>query len=225
MPWPRPDADMRNRIVVLGALLILAGCADGAIESPVVRSVRETCPSKSDRAYYFAEGALSGAGTDGNASRAFYSEILRLLEEPSLSCGDLPDPAFRLLNVHAFGGGELIRVQRGLDGPTVTSISFNGSISGYRMESRRVRAILNRELDALATELERAGWWMQPTFYRPGFALALDGGSSLLEARAGNRYHETLLAVFPTYTPMDRVVKSMRSLGGFDGSSDVTRWQ
>ena len=125
---------------------------------------------------------------DDAFTREWYSDHLRAMAEPSLSCGESDQASYRFLWLRTWGHPIAVRIEVGQSN-TLTAVELDGR-GGYEpgKVSRRVKRQLSaEEWKTLSHTLEALNFWKMPTLLPA--TLGLDGANWVLEGRSGREYH------------------------------------
>ena len=154
-------------------------------------SVRPTCPDKLDNTFFFPVASLgerSARFDEDAARRSWYSDELRKMLEPSLSCGDVPGNSFRFTWLRSFHPQVAVRVFVGSKSPELVAIQMSGS-GGYAPAAavdQPHRVLSSREWDDLNNALAQTDFWNLPAWRGRG---GIDGAQWIVEGRVGSQYH------------------------------------
>jgi hypothetical protein len=155
--------------------ILAVACGSNAPE-PVHAGLLRPCPDRTDADYFFPVGSVAPPPLD-EPGRLRFSFYLDAIEAPSLSCGDLPIEAYRL-----------IKEQRTYEGPAYV-VSITRLPGGWRLSAQEVRQdfgewpgwgryplrrwtvtrrvehdLLEVQAQAVLSALWGAGFWMVPTW-------------------------------------------------------------
>jgi hypothetical protein len=155
--------------------------------------VRMQCPRIDSGEFFFPRGTLNQQRPDSDSFRRYwYSDHLKAMGEPSLSCGRSPDHAdsYRFLWLRTFSHPVTVRVDQTTDGAKVTWVELSGA-GGYEpgvVYTRVEKQITLDQWQQLVSALDSIDFWNMPTNpLRPvhGF----DGQRWILEGSQAGRYH------------------------------------
>jgi len=152
---------------------------------------RPTCPDKLDNTFFFPVARLGErkANFDEDAfRRSWYSDELRKMLEPSLSCGHARGDTFRFTWLRSFHPPVAVRVFAGSKSAELVAIQMSGS-GGYAPAAavdQLHRALSSSEWNDLNNALAQSDFWNLPAWHGPG---GLDGAQWIVEGRVGSRYH------------------------------------
>ncbi len=123
--------------------------------------------------------------------RRWYSNHLRAMSEPALSCGSGGNQdVYRFTWLRTFHHPIAVRVTHS-DGGTVLEAVELGGAGGYEPGKviRQIRKPLSpREWEALADRIEKAEFWQQPSHDAAGDS-GRDGAQWIVEGRHAHTYH------------------------------------
>jgi hypothetical protein len=171
---------------VFGLLALVA-----ATETSCVKADRRDCNHIAADTFFFPAGSLGDRSPTFDAdqfTRKWYSEHLRAMSEPSLSCKEPVGTAYRFLWLRTWGAPVAVRVEKAATGATLIAVELDGA-GGYEpgKVSRRVRRSLTAsEWDQIVKALLRADFW-EMTGHLP--ADGQDGAQWIFEGRNGSAYH------------------------------------
>lgn len=120
-------------------------------------------------------------------TREWYSQHLRAMTEPSLSCGESSGESYRFLWLRTWGRPIAVRVEAGRS-ITLTAVELDGA-GGYEpgKVSRRVQSQLSAaEWETFSEALKATDFWKMPGRL-PNHGL--DGAQWVMEGRSGLNYH------------------------------------
>jgi hypothetical protein len=185
------------RISIAAAICVCAFVLGGgcATKKPVFRS---ECPSLDADDYYFSKGALDpGRPKIDKMLRDWYSNYLRAMMEPSLSCGPRSSRfAYRFLWLRGSHHPIAMRVEREGAFLMFSAVELDGRGGGGAPGSvvqRIQRRLLPAEQDTFLRKLKGVGFWeLKKNEERFGF----EGAQWILEGNEDERYQ-----VVERYTP------------------------
>lgn len=176
--------------IVLGILIAVYGLTVGVVLRAA--EVRSTCPTLTDKNYFFPHGLLDSTRADiDDYVRVWYSKSLRVMGEPSLSCGDNPRvETYRFLWLRTFHHPISIRITRSESGIALVAIELTGAGGGEPGSiGRRVHKSLTvAQWESLQGVLNHVAFWKVPT-RPPEPGLGLDGAQWIIEGRRAAQYH------------------------------------
>jgi hypothetical protein len=183
----KESPSMRSPIpaVVLTCAILFSG-GGCSTKTPDFRS---ECPSLDAADYYFPKGALdpSRPKIDG-ITRDWYSQYLRAMLEPSLSCGQGSGGfAYRFLWLRGLHHPIAVRVEESGSSITLSAVELDGAGGHAPGEIvKRIQRVLSpAEQSKFLTRLSRVGFWgMRKNENRFG----LDGAQWILEGAEDSRY-------------------------------------
>jgi hypothetical protein len=144
-----------------------------------------------DNTFFFPTASLGerSARFDEDASRrSWYSDELRKMLEPSLSCGDVPGDTFRFTWLRSFHPQVAVRVFAGPEFAELIAIQMSGS-GGYAPAAavdQPHRVLSSREWDDLNNAVAQTDFWNLPSWRGRG---GIDGAQWIVEGRVGSQYH------------------------------------
>jgi hypothetical protein len=156
-------------------------------------SVRPACPRVETNEYFVPPRILEPDRPDGDASvRAWYSKHLRVMGEPSLSCGQTTDAEiYRFTWLRTFDRPIAVRITRDSAGVRLVAVELTGA-GGY--DPGTVATVTDKRMSdgdwqVLSAALAKTRFWSMPT--RPSTpTLGLDGSQWIVEGRRGrDKYH------------------------------------
>ncbi|MCU0913325.1 MAG: hypothetical protein MUC88_02035 [Planctomycetes bacterium] len=148
---------------IAAAVLLCAVGAGGWGCAARTPSLRAECPSLDAVDYYFPKGALDPARAKvDNVLRDWYSQYLRAMLEPSLSCGQPAGGyAYRFLWLRSFHRPIAVRIEEDGSSATLSMVELDGT--GGRgpgnIVRRTSRALSPAEQSKFLTQLNRVGFW------------------------------------------------------------------
>lgn len=167
--------------------IVLGGWGCSTKTEPL--AVRPECPSLDAPDYYFPKGALDPSRPKiDKLTRDWYSQFLRVMMEPSLSCGQGPDGfAYRFLWLRGAHHPIAMRIEGSRSFLTLTAVELDGA--GGHAPGEIVRRI-QRELspgerDKFLTRLSRIGFWEMP---KNQDRFGLEGAQWILEGVEDSQY-------------------------------------
>ncbi len=175
---------------VIACVGFLASCDTSLPKPTAAMSVRATCPPNESDQFFFAKGTvIPSSDEDDTHQRAAYSRVLRTVEANSLSCGESPDEAYRLVRLSLAGPGDVITVWR-----SGTRWRLDRAVLADSMKlrpvlvSRSVTTELSLEqVQQLAAALDKARFWTtMPVWTNRN--TAVDGSVWVIDARSDGRY-------------------------------------
>ncbi len=176
---------IRIATAILASTILLCGgsCATKQL------SHRPECPSLDAGDYYFPKGALdpSRPKIDG-LLRDWYSKYLRVMQEPSLSCGPRADGyAYRFLWLRSFHHPIAVRLEK--VGPLVTlnavELDGTGGHAPGQIVKRTQRALSPAEESKFTAKLNDVGFW---EMRRDRDRFGSDGAQWILEGVDNGQY-------------------------------------
>lgn len=175
-------------------LTLILFCAESAQDiSGDVRPVRSACPPLAADNYFFPDPSdpfFSLAVSLDSFFRQWYSEHLRAMSEPSLSCGKSGDrEIYRFLWLRTFHHPIAVRIARSENGGQLSAIVLSGA-GGYKPGSilKQVHKSLSPDQwEELIDEIKASEYWFQSSVEIGG--LGCDGAQWIIEARRGQTYH------------------------------------
>jgi hypothetical protein len=193
-------------VLVIGsaaAVLFGAAVADSLFETGPLPEpetgigVSTACLPRSDPEHFFPAGAFwSSEFPDPDradaAERSWYSGYLRLMDEPSLSCGVVDREVYRFLYLRSFHGAVSVRLERTDDGLAVHAVEMNDDGRFYPEYTpptvrRRLHTTLNHShWQTVASAARAANFWNTRTM---GGTRGNDGSMWIVEGRDGSRYN------------------------------------
>ena len=189
----------RLRIALLLSVVTIAGasCADTprigrtAISHGQPAYVAPPCPSLEAAGYYFpVAGSQSRTAHLDGFRRQWYSEHLRAMTQPSLSCGSGFTRAYRFLWLRTFHRPIAVLIASQDATVTMSAIELDGR-GGYApgTVTRRVDRILGlSEWAALTRTIDQVGFWRLPTVSVDD-TFGADGSQWIVEGRNLTTYH------------------------------------
>lgn len=167
--------------LALGSVIvtIVAGCADQMGVNPNQR-IRQVCPPQSSADLFFSN-------SDDRRVPVIFTGLLAEMQEPSLTCGNVPIEVYRLLYVTDVRI-RVIRISRRDDRFDLLYAErpfrvFPGAASQWPNPLRREKALMREQWKEITATLDERGFWTMP-------GSAIDGVDTLalLEGRRGERY-------------------------------------
>jgi hypothetical protein len=180
-----PSMRIRITAVILISAIVLCGWSCST-KKP---SFRPECPSLDAADYYFPDGSLDPSRSKIDAMlRDWYSQYLRAMLEPSLSCGERTGEfAYRFLWLRSFHHPICVRIEKNGSSVTLNAVELDGT-GGHApggIAKRIQRALSPAEQDKFTTRLNRIRFWeMRKNEARFG----LDGAQWILEGTENGRY-------------------------------------
>jgi len=167
-------------------VLVCSGCACTKGDS---FASRPACGDTSSDEFFFPAGSLgSPAGSEDDAfRRRLYSESLRAMSEPSLSCKEPTGEVYRFLRVN--GKGSSVRVAEHEGVVSLSGVDLPSPFYPHEIvETRRVEKSLTAGQWATVLEAVKAiEFWSMPS--RDPEGSGADGEEWIIEGRRGRRYH------------------------------------
>lgn len=181
-------------VVALGlAFAVLYATRTTTLPDPVEPNrgldIRDVCPAVDAAGYYFPPGALAPDPERQRGREAWYSRMLRAMNEPSLSCG--PTEAteeYRFLWLRTFHRPIAVRVWNGAGGPHLIAIQTTGR-GGYEpggVEKQVRKALSQEDWHTVVASVKSARLWSTPTEIEQ--RAGLDGAQWIVEGRRAGRY-------------------------------------
>jgi len=167
-------------VAILG--MSIAGGASGY-------AIRQACTAAESAEYFIPRGIVSPDRPDRDVFvREWYSKHLRVMGEPSLSCG--PTSAvetYRLLWLRTFHRPVAVRVSRdGRDSRLgVVELTGAGGYEPGRIAARSERVLSEADWKDLSAALSKLSFWSMPTQAPKSASVGLDGAQWILEGRRG----------------------------------------
>jgi len=152
---------------------------------------RPFCPKATESNFYFPDGILESRTDLDEYVRAWYSKPLRIVGEPSLSCGQAPGTeVYRFLWLRTFHHPISIRVTRSDNKTALVAAELTGAGgSDPGSVARRVDKILAiAEWKGLEAALSGTAFWKMST-RQPDKEVGLDGAQWIVEGRRVAEYH------------------------------------
>ena len=170
-------------IVTVLVFLLWATIAEGA----ALPAGRADCASLEVAEFFFPKGVFGERlpSFDQDAfTREWYSQHLRAMTKPSLSCGESSGESYRFLWLRTWGRPIAVRIEAGRSS-TLTAVELDGA-GGY--EPGKVSRKVQRQLSAatLSEALKATGFWKMPGRLPTH---GLDGAQWVMEGRSGLNYH------------------------------------
>jgi hypothetical protein len=165
--------------------MVLAGSASGD-------GVRPGCPPVEASEYFFPAGVLEPSRSDLDVFvRASYSKHLRVMGEPSLSCGPTAGgDTYRFVWLRTFHRPIAVRVNHDSNGTRLVAVELTG-LGGYdpgSIAARVEKSLSETDWRLLTAALSNTSFWSMPT--RPAKpTLGADGSQWIMEGRRGGEYH------------------------------------
>lgn len=177
----------------LGFALLLTALSTSLAGLAWAYSVRPACPLTETTEYFVPPGVLEPDRPDSDAFvRAWYSKHLRVMGEPSLSCGQTTEAEiYRFTWLRTFHRPYAVRIIRDAVGGRLVAVELTGA-GGYdpgTVATRTERRISDADWQILSAALSKTSFWSMPT--RPSKpTLGLDGSQWIVEGRRGSgKYH------------------------------------
>ena len=203
-------------------LTVIAGtaCDDQSdLNASFARDVQPVCADRNTADYHFPRRALFNASRGGDVLREHYSELLRAMNEPALSCGSMPVEAYRLLVGHTFSEDPLIiRAQSTGAGYQVATMRLSGNVGAFSIENPLgTRSVDSQTWSRLAQAVDDYDIWFRPAYRieRPVDPTFLDGSDFVFEVRRNNHYHAIVRGVGAD-SEFDRVWRSLFDMARLD---------
>ncbi|WP_162914546.1 hypothetical protein [Desertibaculum subflavum] len=177
-------------LVALAAIAHGCGGSQGNSSPSAATPVRAVCPAELN-VFYFAPGTFDADRPDlDEFERKWFSEHLRAMEAPTLSCGrdDVALETYRFLWLRTFHHPISVHVRRTASGVTVDAVELSGA-GGYEPGSisKRGSGLLSlTDWQKLDAALAVSAFWTQPTNDSRG---VFDGAQWIVEGRRGHEYH------------------------------------
>jgi hypothetical protein len=188
------------------------GVSSGCSQSPEGRqigfshSITQECKSRDHSESFFSAKSFATSADDGVSWRDDYSSILAIADEPSLSCGDTFDHAYRLVWVQALRSGSvIIRVSRSHQTFGLVVIRSQEAGPGLRpIISRVSKALTEKQWQMITSAVERTDLWFMPTRHirKLHEDVVLDASAWLFEGREGSSYHVILRSSSEEESPL-----------------------
>jgi hypothetical protein len=150
-----------------------------------------------DCAHYFPVSSLvqreenstdDFATSDDLTTRRAYSEFLRVMGEPSLSCGVGTSEAYRFLWLRTFNSPIGIRVEKAGDSAYISAVKLSGA-GGFlpgTISHKSTRLLSSAEWIRITHAVRSASFWSIASTERSN---GLDGANWVLEGRNNANYH------------------------------------
>ena len=168
--WP---VYVGRTVVVAFVVCLSSGCVQtspGFPEPSRAQRIRPQCESPSNDDLFFPDGTFAFLQDDGAGVRWAVSTDLAAMHEPSLSCGEKPEEAYRLLVLHAFYPQPLaIRVSRSGHVYSLVAIALSGGTrdTPFVITQRTEKAITSEQWQMLTAAL-------RSTIFRRGSSLSIE---------------------------------------------------
>jgi hypothetical protein len=193
-------SNLRTSASIRPLLLTLALLASGAaVAAPA--DVRGQCNASSSDEYYFPASTFADeSGRDDSFVRGWYSEQLRAMAEPSLSCGT-PGRVYRFTWLRSFHHPVVVRVTDFGNRGRLDAVELDGS-GGDEPGSplRRKSYVLGKKsMSRLRTAMAPA--WDTPS---TGPSNGRDGAEWILEVADAGRHHALV-----RWSPGDGLVREL----------------
>jgi hypothetical protein len=162
--------------------------------------IRSTCPEADSNDYFFPIGLYESKNWKerDDFKRKWYSSHLRVMAEPSLSCGFPEDrETYRFVWLRTFHAPIAVRVSKSKNDVQLQAIELNGA-GGYSpgVISRRVaKKLSDAEWNSITKLLVAIQFWKLPTEVPSN---GLDGAQWIFEGRQDGKYH-----IVDRWTPRD----------------------
>jgi hypothetical protein len=177
------------------------------------------CPRPSSENYFFPVRTFASAEYDGAGLQKQLSSFLDLMSEPSLSCGEEPDEAYRMLNYFPFWGPpnpvaiRITRVNSQRDLVTVSLAGGRDTGLSLSVSHRAQKALGSEDWTAFIATVEKAGFWVVPLRPPTQTVAVLDGATWIVEGRRGGTYRVLPLSFErPALVEMSRTFFSLAGL-------------
>jgi hypothetical protein len=163
-----------------------------AAETVLSYNIRPTCPTSNSNEYFFPVGLFESKNwKDGDEFvRNWYSSHLRIMSEPSLSCGQGTDAEiYRFTWLRTFHKPIAVRISRLKKEVQLQAIELSGA-GGYSpgVVSRRVeRKLSDADWESMMKQLNKVDFWKLST--RDPDLGGLDGARWIFEGRQDGKYH------------------------------------
>jgi hypothetical protein len=180
-------------VTSLGSALLLALLSASWAGPAWAYNVRPACPPAATTEYFVPPGILEPDRPDIDAfTRAWYSKQLRVMGEPSLSCGQMVDAEiYRFTWLRTFHRPFAVRIIRDSAGVRLVATELTGA-GGYdpgTVATRKEKGISDADWQVLSAALSKTSFWSMPT-RPPTPTLGLDGSQWIVEGRRSSRqYH------------------------------------
>lgn len=177
-----------RRLLLVAAICgFIADCSSSS--GAVVSSVREHCPSADDD-YFFPRGVLDKDNPESDLfSRNWYSESLRRMGEPSLSCvSEGYSETYRFLWLRTFAHPISVRINQSQNKIEIEAYELSGA-GGYDPGTiaKHIRKTVSfSEWERLRSAFARVDFWNLPT---KDSRLGADGAEWIIEGRRDKAYH------------------------------------
>jgi hypothetical protein len=175
---------MRNLSVLL--LLSFGLLAAASAQSD---SIRPTCPAFDSNEYYFPTGLFYSKKEHDDFVRNWYSKHLRVMSEPSLSCGPIKDSDdYRFTWLRSFHKPIAVRISRSKNEVYLkaTELSGAGGYSPGEISRRVEKSVSEADWESVLKLLGKVDFWNLPTREE---RLGLDGAEWIFEGRQDGKYH------------------------------------
>jgi hypothetical protein len=180
---------MRSSIpaVVLVCAILFGGWGCSTKTKPL--AVRPECPTLDAPDYYFPKGALDPSRPKiDKLTGDFYSQFLRAMLEPSLSCSQGSDGfAYRFLWLRGLHHPIAVRIEGSRSSLTLNAVELDGA-GGHapgEVVKRIQRELSPAERDKFLTRLSRVGFWEMP---KNQDRFGVNGAQWILEGAEDGRY-------------------------------------
>jgi hypothetical protein len=193
MSNPRTSASIRRRLLSL--LLLASGTASAAAAD------RGQCPASSSDEYYFPAATFADeSGRDDAFVRGWFSEQLRAMAEPSLSCG-APGRVYRFTWLRSFHHPVVVRVTDFGNRGRLDAVELDGA-GGYEPGSplRRKSYVLGAKT-MLKLRMAMAPAWDKPSTEPSN---GRDGAEWIIEVADAGRHHALV-----RWSPKDGFVRDL----------------
>lgn len=184
----------RTYLVLIPALCYqVAACAQPSPQSRLAIAVSRDCPNSTSADYYFPRGSFRslGANDDGEAVRGLYANYLRAFDAPSLSCGEVPSEAIRLMWLPDYRPAVVVSITKAKsgDGWILDGAEFQHPNTNHPFAIvRRLHSEVPTSRAKQVTEgLNDFGFWTQLPMIEP--ANGPGGDKWVLEGRVDGSFH------------------------------------
>ena len=178
----------------IALFLLSMGIATVLSAQTMAAQSRPTCPGPLAADNFFPRGALYPQSSDvDELAQHWYSQQLRAMDEPSLSCGQRDDDeVYRFLWLPSFQHPVAVRITRTGDGAIldITELTGAGGYEPGTVGAHEERKLANAEWQALQAALAAIDFWNMPTNPPPDpNVLHADGAEWILEGYRAGAYH------------------------------------
>jgi hypothetical protein len=204
--------------MLVSALRLVLSIALSSIATMSAAAVRETCPVRTSDEYYFpAETFADESGRNDAFVRGWYSEQLRAMGEPSLSCGS-PGRVYRFTWLRTFHHPIAVRVTDFGRRGRLDAIELDGA-GGYEPGKplRRRSFVLGKKTMGALRESMASAWDLAATEPSNG----RDGAEWIIELADHGRHH-AIVRWSPTRGPVrDLGLRLLEASGWKFRQSDI----